>query len=181
MHAVALVVGIPHCVGDQPHVGKAAPLHGDGQQFPDGAASAVASEDVRDVEVLDRFRAIARPDSDPYLVGVLFQREQPCVETGFDIGAVAQLLDQYPLQVGLGEGVLERVPEPLVAEAAGVHEGSATDVEVLRSRAGHDDRVDRPVDAGRLQRAQRLVVQTDRLGVVARCRIALDDQDAYAE
>ncbi len=64
----------------------------------------------------------------------------------------------------LGERVLERMPEALVAGAAGVYECPPADAEVLRPGARNKDRVDRPVEAaGRLQGAQRLVIEADRL------------------
>jgi hypothetical protein len=94
---------------------------------------------------------------------------------------VAQLVAQHPLQVGLGERVFERVAEAERAGAPRVDQWPAVAAEVPRTGAGHDDGVHRLVHPGELQGAQRLVVEADRLGVVAGARVAFDQQHGHAE
>ena len=84
---------------------------------------------------------------------------------------------QSGLEVRLGERVFEGIPEPVGHRGAAVERGLVVGVVVARPGAGHHDR-QHPVDhASLLIHPQGLVVDADRLGLVAGRGAPFQDDD----
>jgi hypothetical protein len=173
VHPVALVVRVPEGVGHQPEVREAAAGHVDGEQLAHRAASAVAPE--QELRLHRAGHAGRLPHGRDDRVFVLGHLDQLGAEPDVDALDGRQAIDQGAFEVGLCEGVLERMTVSPDLGPAGVEQRPAPAVVVVGPGARHDDRVDRLVETSHLERAQGLVVQADRLGLITGCPVLLDD------
>ena len=178
VHAVPLVVRIAEDVRYQPRFAMAAPGHADAEHPPERGPATVTPEDVARSHgvgaALDRV-PVAHLDA----VLVLGQPDDVGVHADVDGRVRAEVCEQLTLQVRLGEGVLERVTEPEGLRRPGLEDRPPGSVVVAGTRP-RDDHVQDPVDqSGRLVDPQRLVVEADRLRLVARGRVATSTSTTY--
>src|SRR6516165_7668971 len=162
MHCEAVIVAVVDCVNDDPWLAEARAGHRQVEPRADRAPPAIAPEEELAPDVL------ATGERGGHAIRVLLERLERGREADLDRREPSGTREERPLELGLLEGILDRVAVPRWPRATRVGEQLATPPVVLRPRPREDGRVDGRPNPGPLQGAK--------CNVVARGRVALDHQ-----
>ncbi len=177
VHPVALAVVVAQRVDDEPRLVVGAAGHADAEALAHRRAATVGADREARLGAVRR-AALRVLDAGALVVGDDAGHRRAELDAG--AGPLEERLEQQSFELGLRERVLERVAEAEGHGGAGLHHRLAVGAVVAGAGARHDDREDAVADAGLRVGAQRLVVDRDRLRLVARAGVALEHEHARA-